>query len=288
MSNDLRCGDPAALAGYLYDECEPAEREWVVAHLATCAACTAEVAVLRATREQLAVWTPPDVSLGFRLATDSFPGGVTRGVAARQDAPRGDIPRPSVQRSWHWSAMPAWAQAAAAVLLFAVGASAAALMSLEVRYDRAGLTVRTGWQKAAALTTAPASAVAAPVSSPVSTGDVASLETRIREELKRILAEETAGSGMSPVGTSTVARGTPPPSDDLLRRVRDLVTASEEKQQRELAFRVSQVLRDVDSQRRADITRIERTVGPMQGITTEEVQQQRRMLNYLMTVSETK
>jgi hypothetical protein len=67
-----------------------------------------------------------------------------------------------------------------------------------------------------------------------------------------------------------------------------MLAASEDRQQRELALRVTQVLRDVDSQHQADMARIERTVSPVAGVTNEEIQEQRQMLNYLMRVSQTK
>jgi hypothetical protein len=36
------------------------------------------------------------------------------------------------------------------------------------------------------------------------------------------------------------------------------------------------------------MARIERTVSPVAGVTNEEIQEQRQMLNYLMRVSQTK
>jgi len=273
MTNDLRCPDPAALAGYLYDECEPAEREAMAVHLAACATCAHEIASLRATREDLAGWTPPPAALGFRITSD----------AAAEAAPAA-VPAPETRvTSWsRWSHVPAWAQAAAAVLLFACGATVAALMNLEIRYDQAGVTVRTGWQQAAA----PARPASVPA---VNVADVSGLETRIREEIRRVRSEDEGGKGVvgAPPDPNPAVRTTAA-ADDLIRQMRQMIAASEDRQQRELAFRVSQVLRDVDSQRRADIARIERTVVPMEGVTTEEIQQQRRMLNYLMTVSQTK
>ncbi len=151
MSTDIQCGDPAALAGYVYDDCDPAERAAMTVHLAACVSCAEEVASLRVTREHLGAWTPPEARLGFRLMPeDAVPEVVPfpAGGAARS--------------RWHWSAAPAWAQAAAAVMLFAGGAAVAALMNLEVRYDQAGVTVRTGWQQASA---GAAGAAAVPASS---------------------------------------------------------------------------------------------------------------------------
>lgn len=106
MSDNIRyqgfeCGDPAALAGFLYDDCEPAERRAIEAHLVTCQACAGELASLQATREQLAAWTPPDVRLDFRI-------GAGHEREARTDA-------------WWRRPLPAWAQLAAAAAIFAVG-----------------------------------------------------------------------------------------------------------------------------------------------------------------------
>jgi len=100
MGDTFHCGDTEALVGFLYEECGTDERAAIAAHLAVCSACTAEVGGLSVTRQQLSAWTPPDVRLDFRLA-----GDVT-------SAPRG---------SWWSSPLPAWAQLAAAIVIFAAG-----------------------------------------------------------------------------------------------------------------------------------------------------------------------
>ena len=259
MSNEMLCGDPAALAGFVYDECEAGEREEMLVHLALCEACSGEVAALRATRGQIARWAPPAIELGFRVTED--------------DAATASDLQPSAVRGgqwWRWSAMPAWAQAAAAVLLFACGAATAAVTNIEVRRDESGLTVRTGWIQSA------------PAVAPV-TADAA-VEAQVREEVRRAYAELEGSMQVAPTTASQPAAVQP---DDVLRQVRTLVAESEQRQQQELAFRVSQAVREMDLQRRADIDRIERTVGPMEGVTTKELQEQRRMLNYLITVSQT-
>ena len=65
-----------------------------------------------------------------------------------------------------------------------------------------------------------------------------------------------------------------------------MIEDSEQRQQRELALRTAEVVRDFDAQRRDDLARIERTMGQMDGTTGVEVAQQRQMLNYLMRVSQ--
>ncbi|MGE0394308.1 MAG: anti-sigma factor [Vicinamibacterales bacterium] len=253
QKRDPICGDGAALAGYLYDECEAGDRAAVSAHLAVCDRCTAELASLRSTRDTLAVWAPPEGVVGVRIEPEVTPAVVTGG------RPGGRI------SSW---LAPAWTQAAAAVLLFALGAGVAAVLNLDVRYDAAGVSVRTGWSERPA--------------APVAGVDTAALDERIRTIVRQVqgpAAPAGAVAGSAPGAATT---------DAVLRKVEQMLAASEERQQRELALRVSQVLHDVDSQHQADMARIERTVSPVAGLTAEEIQEQRQMLNYLMRVSQTK
>jgi hypothetical protein len=99
MKDDFRCEDNAALIGFLYDDCEVDERERIAAHVAVCAICAGELAALSATRDHLSAWTPPAVQLGFRVNPVS-------------DAPA---------TRWWSRPMPAWAQLAAAGVIFAMG-----------------------------------------------------------------------------------------------------------------------------------------------------------------------
>lgn len=99
MGDTFRCGDNAALVGYLYDEGEVGERAAIAAHLAICSKCATEVSDLSATRQQLSAWTPPETQLDFRL---------TSGTAA-----------PPAR--WWSNPLPAWAQLAAAAAIFAFG-----------------------------------------------------------------------------------------------------------------------------------------------------------------------
>src|SRR3989442_1699327 len=103
MSLDYQCGDPSALTSYLYDECEPAERRAIEAHLAICTTCAEEVQALRATRARLASWAPPTAALGFRIVASA-----EKPASERDPAPVLTSPR------WWQRPLPAWAQAAAA------------------------------------------------------------------------------------------------------------------------------------------------------------------------------
>ena len=102
MNQDFRCGNSAALIGFLYQDCEPEERVQMAEHLAVCSDCAAELEALSATRQQLSSWTPPDTTLGFQLT--STESQVIAGPAR-----------------WWSQPLPAWAQLAAAVVIFGTG-----------------------------------------------------------------------------------------------------------------------------------------------------------------------
>ena len=254
MSETFTCGDHGALVSYLYDECAPNERRAISAHLAICRACAQEIASLGTTREQLATWTPPEAQLGFRIVSDS---------------PSSNVLRPS---RWWQKPMPAWAQAAAAALIFATGLTLGAIRGVTSPADR-GPTGSAPQQ--ANVTTLAANTTS------VTRADLAALEQRLRSELSQ------GRSTCSTFRTSNTSDPAAAPGDArVLERVRAMIQDSEQRQQRELALRTAEVVRDFDAQRRDDLTRIERTMGQMDGTTGVEVAQQRQMLNYLMRVSQ--
>ena len=120
------CPENEALVAWIYDECEAAERAHVDRHLRTCTACAAELDGLATLRGALREWAPPDARLGFRVVADGD------AAAAGAKAP---------VSSWFGAWRPAWgvALAAASVIL-----AAAAIASVEVRYDDAGFVFRMG------------------------------------------------------------------------------------------------------------------------------------------------
>jgi hypothetical protein len=187
--------------------------------------------------------------------------------------------------------MPAWAQVAAALVFLGV---AAGLANLDVRYDREGLTVRTGWSASAVMqgraqSVAPGAApgVVAQDFSPAPTApwraDLAALERQLRTEFRTAAPGVTMQAASVQTG-SAAANGAR--DAEMLRRVRALVEDSERKQQRELALRVAQVIRDVNSQREADLVKIDRSLGLIQNNTGVEAMKQRELLNYLVRVSQ--
>jgi len=246
MSEIFICGDHGTLVSYLYDECTADERRAMSAHVAICGACAEELAALGATREQLAMWTPPDARLGFKVVSGAAPLAPGR---------RDNVLRPS---QWWSKPLPAWAQAAAAAVIFGVG------MALGI--------ARSGADPAAARNVVQQSAAAA-----VTKADLVALERQLHAEIAQA----------HPVSTSVPAAPAAAPADArILERVRAMIDDSEQRQQRELALRTAEMVRDFGAQRNEDLSRIERTFGQMDGTTGVEVAQQRQMINYLMRVSQ--
>ena len=237
---------------YLYQELDSTERQAFDAHLGACVPCRGELAGLEAARGRLAEWAVPAVPAGI---------GLSATVAPR--APR---------RAWQ-----TWGLAAAATLVF--GASAA-IANLEVRVGSEGLVIRTGWAQAAAearpapdATVAGASATAAAEES-AWRDEIARLQARL-EELETAIPESPAPVAVSMPRTSDAA---------ILRQVRQLIDQSEARQEREIMLRLSQIVRDFERARRADIAMIQQGMTQYHGLTNAEIANQRETLNQLVRV----
>ena len=240
--------DKELLVGYLYDELDGSDRRAFEAHLQACPACHAEVRGLHATRGHIAAWAPPEQNLELRVV-------------------RGGATAPAAPRTW---SVPAWGLAAAATLVLA---ASAALANIEVRYDDSGVTVRTGWGRAAA---PEVRADAAPAATPGPAIDVVALNQRL-SQLEAAFARAPQAQAASAEGRMSDA--------DLLRRVRVLIGEAETRQQREVALVLAQVVKDIDRQRRTDLAMLEQGLGAYQGLTNAEIAQQRDMLNQLVRVA---
>ena len=81
---------------------------------------------------------------------------------------------------------------------------------------------------------------------------------------RRLSLLEAAARSAAPSSSQRVS------DTEILRRVRDLLAQSESRQQQELALRIAQVIRDVDAQRLADLSRIQQGLGRIDAMTTAE------------------
>jgi len=245
-----------ALITFLYDDGRAeaaADRARFEAHLRTCAACRGELDALRGVRAQLARWAPPEPNFGPSSPSSNPPSII-----------------PDSRAPWR---VPAWAQAVAAVLVLGV---AAGIANLDVHYDRSGLTIRTGWSRGAQVA-APAAPPAAQTAGAAGAApwktDLAALERQLRTELR---AAQTSSAAAAPRTADA----------DQIRRVRALVEDSEKRQQRELALRIAELMRDVNVQRQADLVRVDRALGLVEDKVGVEVLKNRQQMNYFIRTSQ--
>lgn len=251
--NDTIHIDNETLVAYIYDEVDAPEKTRVERHLQQCGTCGGEYAALTGVRTVLQSWAPPHAGLGFTVVPKS----------AEESA---RVLRPA---RW-WNTVPVWAQAVAAVLVLAVSAGVA---NIQVRSGADGFVVTTGWMSQPA----PAAVTPAPVVAAVAPGAedwkaaLVSLEQQLRNEIR------TSRSADAIVRTSSRSGA----DEATVRRVQELLAASEARQERQLAMRLTQFNRDVNVQRQADLVRIQQLFGHSEG----EISKQRQMLNYVMRAS---
>jgi hypothetical protein len=251
MNDIFQCGDSAALVAYLYDECAPDELALITAHIKGCVACASEIDALSATRRTLASWTPPDLALGFRIT--------------REDEPRpAKILEPKI--AWWRAPLPAWAQAAAALVIFGAGLSVGA-----VRNTAPEQAVATE-----AVSTVPVAAQ--PAASSVSRDDLAQLEARIKAELTQL--RSSSNTATPNTATPVAARGS---DEALIAQVKTLLEQSEENQRRDFTVRMVDLAGNIETQRRVDLASVRQQMGLQQGAIGTELRQQREVLGRLVS-----
>ena len=261
MNDQIHCGDQEALVAYLYDDGEPAEREAMAAHVARCSACAEEIASLRATRTMLAAWAPPEAALGFHITRDDAP---------QQAA---TVLRPA---AWWRQPLPAWAQAAAALLIFAAGMSLGSARETVVEREATPVTAKSSVTSAIpgeAPAAARSASFAAAAPSAGARVDLAKFEERLRA-LESARVQNASARSASPVDEAA-----------LLRQVQALIDTSVEQQQIENLRMVSRVVREFDVQRRYDLSQVENRMVRLHDTAGAALQQQSDIVNYLRNAS---
>ena len=228
-----------ALLDYLYEEGDPAERLTIAKHLQECArvlGCGARV--------------PERARDAERLDAAGVAARVPHGAGCTQHEPSRATARararcwPRRVASWRLASA-----AAAAVLLFVAGM---AVSQLSMDYDDGALTVqlRQPTPCRARPNVRDASIALPPRASPAR-------QCRRRERRDR---RDAVGGRAEYASVDT---------EQLLQRVRAMIDQSEQRQQRELALRLSQVAREVDTQHQADLLRIQQNFGQQQEATMD-------------------
>jgi hypothetical protein len=237
-----------AIIAHVYNETDGREHAAFAAHVALCPACRDEIAALGGARRLLAEWVPPEPSRG------GF--GALRTGARRSRA------------SWPaLRAVPAWAQVAAAVLCLGV---AAGIANIKVVSSSNGVTITTGWLDRASTSASPQPEGVAPSNPAPWRDDIDLLGRQLRAEL-----------GAAANAAPPAAVGRPDDEAELMRRVRTLLEDSEKRQQRELALRLADAFQEVQSQRHADLRRMERSLGVLESSSWLYMQRQGQAINDL-------
>jgi Putative zinc-finger len=140
------CDERERLIGFVYDECDPGERQEVARHLEGCGDCRREISALRGVRQDLLAWDVPNHESVWRpfVAAPGLPS---------------------------WRQIPVWLLAAAASVMFAVGAAGGVATHLALSRDPG--TPAQAARGASAQT---------PV--PISATDLAALEDRVYARIR--------------------------------------------------------------------------------------------------------
>jgi hypothetical protein len=246
------------LVGYLYDDLSADARVAFEAHVAGCADCRDEIAALRRTRQHLASWAPPEPEFNFRVVRDA------------SAAPRRRL-----------AFVPPWALAAAALLLVLAGA--AAIANVEIRRDRDGFVVRTGWAKApgpsSEANAAPPASARAAVPAGVDAATSEQLKATVRALEQRLASIERGQANELAKASSTVRAGISVPD------LRKILAESESRQRTELAMRIEQVWNDFNAARVSDFARVQQVVNKGQVLTNYQLKQTRDSIDSLARVS---
>jgi len=265
------CEEKDLLVSYLYDDLADADRARFERHVRGCADCRDELTALRGVRADLTSWAPPASELGFRIVRDP---------KVVELKPRGASPEAGRGAHWRGWYTPAAGLAAAAVLVLA---AASAIAHIEIHRGPDGVTVRTGWNTAAAQTTAALPAPVAPAvreasvttAPAVDAAKLAAIEARLR-------ALESSHDSSVRAASMLSARSS---DQELLRRVRDIVTVSEAKQTGELALRVSQMNREFDAQHAADMQKIQSIFARVNASVDADATMHREWASYMLSNS---
>ena len=213
------CDDRERLIEYLYDEGDAAARRSFERHLAACEACRQEVRALRTVRTDLLAWDVP----------------------AHESVWTPFAPAPAVP--W-FRQVPAWAMAAAATLVFAIGGAG-------------GFVTR-----------AVLAASDPPAPQVLTAADLASLRQQILEQVR---ADVTGQVGAVSARVSDLAaRPTVNPAV-IVKRAESLVADSDQRQQQDYLQRINGVTMEFDRQRRLDQNEMRRLINSVQTTTHNEI-----------------
>jgi len=191
------CDERERLIGYVYDDCDPAERRAIEEHLEDCGTCRAEISGLRSVRQDLLAWDVPPHEAIWR-------------------------PLPAAPVLPWYRQVPAWAMAAAAGVMFLVGAAGGVVTHALVPHTQPGTAAANG----------PASIQMEPA------GVTASQLTEVEQRMVQMMREELSRRALPARAVPAAVRVDPVPVDAML-------TASEQRQLDRLSTVYSDLLTQI-------------------------------------------
>ena len=222
------CNEREKLIGYLYDEVDANQRRAVETHLSTCETCTEELRGFRSVRQDLLAWDVPQHDSVWKPF-----------VTAR--------PQPI------WRQMPAWAMAAAAMLVFAIGGAG----------GFAGRAFAARSEPPAQMASFPPAAQ--PPVQPaalVSIEEVRALQTRLKE-LERAASARTVSA--VPVSMSASANAA------MLRQVEQLIRDSEGRVNHKTSQKILSIITDINKAHTADMASLQQQISDAQERTNGSI-----------------
>ena len=205
-----------ALLDYLYEEGDSAQRLKIAQHLQECAECSVAVLEFQSVRGMLRDWKAPAADLGFRIVQDSHRARTPKFLSLDAFG-RGDAGPSGGSRG--------------PVVCRGHGG---------VAVERAVCRWRAHREHAAG-----GQARRCP------DGRGAGRHGRSRDRLRQARGKTRAN--LASPNASAAASAADVDTEQLLQRVRAMIDQSEQRQQRELALRLSQVAGEVDAQHQADL-----------------------------------
>jgi glucokinase len=126
---------------------------------------------------------------------------------------------------------------------------------------------------------------------PPATVSTTSIDTASRNDLAQL--EERLKSAIAQMRTTApvrqVAASASSSDEEIMKKVEALLAQSEERQRRDFTLRSVEMARDFEAQRRIDMASVREAVGQFQGVTGNEIRQQREAIdriNSLIRVSQ--
>jgi anti-sigma factor RsiW len=224
------CEQRENLVAYLYDEADANERRSMEKHLASCETCREELRAFRDVRQDLLAWDVP----AHESVWKPFVTARTQPV---------------------WRQVPAWAMAAAATLVFAIGLAggfAGRVLAARTDADVVAQPAQANAQPAVQTVSAPS----------VSIDEFRALQSRIGDIERAALTRPVSAAPVSMSASSNAA---------ILAQVEQLIRESEGRVTHKTSQRILSILTDMNKARMADTAMLQQQIADVQERTNGNI-----------------